>query len=441
MENNIIIKRGDKKLIRAWVMYDWSNSVFQLTIATAIFPLYYNEVTRHGNDFIVSFFGYNIINTVLYSWSIAFACLLVAILSPLLSSIADYTGRRKAFMKIFTYLGALACSGLFFFDAHTIEWGIICFTLGTIGYGGSLVFYNSFLPVIAEPDDQDRISANGYSMGYLGGVALLILNLIVLFFPSFFGISEPALAARISFLTVCIWWIGFSQITFSKLPKYTFGNKKPGVNPLTGGYQEFRNVFKCIIKIRLLSIYLVGYFFMIMGVLSVMYMAASFGEKEMKLKVDVLIPVILLIQLVGMFGAWFFSKLSKKIGNLKSLIISLICWVFICVGAYMMTDVIGFICVAFCVGIVMGGTQSLARSTYSKMIPETKDHTSYFSFYDVMEKLATVGGLFSFGFIEMLTGNMRSSILAVIVFFIIALFFLILTIVVQKKSADGNQNV
>ena len=422
------IVKGDKRVVRGWVMYDWANSVYQLTIASAIFPIYYNAVTRTGDNFTISFFGAPVINTVLYSWAIAAAYLLVAIGSPLFSSMADYTGRRKGFMRAFTLIGATACGALFFFDKDHIELGIIAFALGTIGYGGSIVFYNSFLPVIAEAKDQDRISARGYSMGYLGGVVLLLFNLLMIMKPGLFGIAAgSSLPARISFLSVFIWWIAFSQITFSRLPKYTFRKRMSRDSVLTNGYRELRVVFKQIQKSYKLSMFLTGFFFLMMGVLTTMFMAATYGEKEMGIKEDVLIATILGIQLVGMLGAWMFARISEKLGNIPSLIITIISWTLICIGAYFITNTLQFVTAAFFIGIVMGGSQSIARSTYSKMLPgDTTDHTSFFSFYDVMEKLATVAGTFSFGVIEAITGSMRYSVLAITVFFIISLFFMLL---------------
>lgn len=422
-----VIQKGDPKVVNAWVMYDWSNSVYQLTIASAIFPIYYNTVTRHGNDFMVSFFGLKVVNTALYSWAIAVAYLIVALGSPLFSSMADYTGRRKGFMRAFTLIGATGCGMLFFFDANHIELGVISFALGTLGYGGSIVFYNSFLPVIAEPEDQDRISARGYSMGYLGGVILLLFNLLMIMQPELFGFDKKSdMPARISFVTVFFWWIGFSSITFSHLPKYVFQKRSGKGHILTNGYRELRMVFNEVRKSFRLSIYLIAFFFMMMGMLTTMFMAATFGEKELGLKEGVLIPTILVIQLVGMFGAWLFAWLSGKIGNLKSLILSVMIWIVICVYAYTIQGATGFIIAAVFIGIVMGGAQSLARSTYSKMLPETTDHTSFFSFYDVMEKLATVAGTFSFGIIEVITGSMRYSVLAIAIFFIVGLIFLLL---------------
>jgi MFS transporter, UMF1 family len=439
------IKKGDKKIIHGWVMYDWSNSVYNLTIGSTIFPIYYNTVTKANGTDVVHFFGIPIINTVLYSWSTAFIYLLVALISPLMSSIADYTGRRKAFMMFFTFIGAIGCAGLYFFYGPNIEWGIICFSLGALGYCGSIVFYNSFLPVIAEPKDQDRVSARGYSFGYLGSVLLLIVNLVFVLFPHYFGITDKTFPARLAFLTVCFWWLGFSQFTFSRLPKYTFGQRRKGGDVMFKGYQELRKVFNYIINSKTLSIYLIAYFFIIMAILTVMIMAASFGAKEIGLDEKTMIPSILLIQLVGILGAWLFARLSAKIGNLKALIIVITCWIFTLIGAYLITGAVSFFIVAFFVGFVMGGSQSLARSTYSKMLPETKDHTSFFSFFDVMEKLATVGGLFIFGYIEALTGSMRNSIISLVLFFIIGLILLLVLLKyykqpITKMESSSNAN-
>ncbi len=428
------IPKGDKKTIRGWVMYDWSNSVYQLTIGSTIFPIYYNAVTRNGEDFTVNFFGIEAINTVLYAWAIAISYFVVAVFSPLFSSIADYTGRRKAFMKVFTWIGALSCGMLFFFNKNTVELGLIAFIFATIGYGGSLVFYNSFLPVIAEPADQDRISARGYSLGYLGGVVLLLFNLVFVMFPDVFGITDKSFAPRLAFLTVFLWWIGFSQITFNRLPKYTFGKRVKGERVIMRGYQELRTVFNQVRRMNQLKVYLIGFFFMTMGVLTVMSMAATFATKELQLNEDILIATILLIQLIGMFGAWLFARLSGRYGNIRSLIISIVIWVFVIMAVYFVNSAPGFIIVACFVGVVMGGTQSLARSTYSKMLPETRDHTSFFSFYDVMEKFAMVGGTFSFGMIEALTGSMRYSVLAITVFFFIGLVFMLILLKKQRQA-------
>lgn len=424
---------NDKRTIFGWVMYDWANSVYQLTIASAIFPIYYNQVTKNGEGFLVDFFGLEVINTVLYSWAIGAAYLLFALFSPLLSSIADYTGRRRAFMKLFTWIGALSCGMLFFFTGDNVEFGIIFFALGTMGYGGSLVFYNSFLPIIADAKEQDRISARGYSLGYLGGVVLLIINLVVILFPGFFGITNPSLPARIAFLTVFLWWIGFARITFVRLPRYTLRQRHQGDKILLHGYMELAKVFKVVRTSRHMTIYLLAFFFITMGLLTVMFMAATYGEKQVGLPEEVLIATILGIQLVGMAGAHLFAWLSGQTGNFRALLLSVFCWILICIGAYYITDAMGFIIAAFFIGLVMGGSQSLARSTWSKMIPKTKDHTSFFSFYDVTEKLAIVGGTFAFGAIEALTGSMRNSVLGIAIFFVIGFGLLAMLVPGEKR--------
>jgi len=287
------IKLGDPKVIRGWVMYDWANSVYQLTIASAIFPVYYSAVTSAGGSDVVDFFGFKVINTVLYSWGIAAAYLLLALLTPMWSSIADYTGRRKAFMQVFTLLGGISCGTLYFFNKANIELGIISFFFAWVGYGGSLVFYNSFLPLIAAPEDQDRISARGFSMGYIGGVVLLIVNPVFVLKPGLVGLTVTAFPARLAFLTVCVWWIGFAQITFAVLPKYTFGKPSKG-NVFLKGYQEFRTVWNYVKHSRSMTLYLVAYFFMTSGILTVMFMAATYGEKELGLGYAGLIGNILL---------------------------------------------------------------------------------------------------------------------------------------------------
>ena len=437
------VKKGDKKTIRGWVFYDWANSAYQLTITSTIFPIYYNQVTKFNPEYTVNFFGFKVINTALYSWSLASAFLIMAVFSPIFSSIADYTGRRKAFMKTFTLIGSLSCGMLYFFTGPNIEFGIIFFTLAMLGYTGSIVFYNSFLPVIAEPKDQDRISARGYSMGYLGSVILLLFNLLMILKPELFGIHDPKLPARLSFLSVFLWWFGFAQITFRNLPKYTFGRLEIKGKVFLHGYRELQKVFNQVKKLPYLSLFLTSYFFIMMGMQSVIYMAAVYGEKQIGLKQGVLIPTILAIQLIGVFGAWSFSKLSGSWGNLKALFFSTCLWVIISAGTYFIYDATSFVIAACFIGIVMGGSQALSRSTYSKMIPETRYHTSFFSFYDVMEKLASVAGLFAFGMTESITGSMKTSILFITLFFTIGLFFLWvvlfkyntrLTILMAKRS-------
>ena len=244
--------------------------------------------------------------------------------------------------------------------------------------------------------------------------------------PSSSASPTTTLPARLSFLSVFLWWVGFSHITFKRLPRFTFGHRKPGTSVWFGGYQELRSVFRQVMRMPRLRIFLIGYFFTMMGLLAVMFLAPLYGKKQLQLKNEALIGTMILIQFVGMAGSWLFAWLSGKIGNIKAYIISIAGWVFVCIYAYNIHGAVGFLIAGIFVGLTMGGSQALARSTYSKMLPETEDHTSFFSFFDVTEKAATVCGTFIFGVIETLTGSMRSSILSVIVFFAVGLAFMLL---------------
>lgn len=414
-----------KRVINAWAFYDWANSVYNLTITSTIFPIYWTAMTTSDGNSKVSFFGYELENTALYSFALSFSFLVVALISPILSGIADYNGSKKRFLQVFCFIGSVSCSALYFFNKANIEFGILAFSIGTIGWAGSLVFYNSYLPEIAREDEQDKVSAKGFALGYIGSSLLLISNLIVILFPESFGIpKESSLPARIAFLAVGIWWFGFAQYTFHFLPKNK-GAIKVKFDILWKGYRELAGVWKLLTAEKRLKSFLIAFFFFTMGIQTVMYVAALFGSKELKLKSGELIATILIIQFVAIGGAYLFAYLSKKLGNINALLIALVIWIGICISAYFVVNANQFYLLALSVGIVMGGSQSLSRSTYSKLLPETKDTTSFFSFYDTTEKVGIVLGTASYGLIEQLTGSMRNSVFTLGTFFILG--FLLLT--------------
>jgi MFS transporter, UMF1 family len=421
------IVKGDKKTINAWAMYDWANSVYSLVITTAIFPVYWTAVTSENGTDIVQFMGMSFTNTALYSYCLSFAFLLVATFSPIFSAIADSSGSKKGFMKFFCWLGGLSCISLFFFDSSNLWLGVTAFISATIGFSGSIVFYNSYLPEIAEPKDHDKVSAKGYSLGYIGSSLLLIFILTMVLMPDFYGISNSSFPARFAFVLVGIWWIGFAQITFNKLPSNIYQRKRDG-NYLLNGYKELGKVWKQLHSMGYLKSFLFSFFFYNMGVQTVMYVATIFGKKEIMMEDGQLIITVLIIQFVAIGGAYLFSWVSSKKGNLVTLAGAIIIWIGICGSAYNIYSVNGFYVLAMVVGFVMGGIQSLSRSTYSKLLPETEDHASYFSFYDVCEKFGLVLGTASYGMIEEITGSMRNSIIALAIYFIVGLTFLIFTI-------------
>lgn len=438
-------QKNDKKTIRSWAFFDWANSAYNLVITSTIFPAYYTIITSDkNNDTVdyVSFMGFKVINSVLYNYALAFAFLVIALLSPILSSIADSRGNKKMFMQIFTYLGGLSCCGLYFFEISTLQMSIVFFILAAIGYWGSLVFYNSYLPEIASVDQQDRVSAKGFAYGYLGSIILQIICFVFVFFPSVFGLSGGAQASRLSFLLVGIWWMAFAQIPFRNLPKGSPGSENANHNWLTGGFKELSKVWQQVKHMAYLKRFLIAFFFYSMGVQTVMLVATIFGEKELHMPTEKLIATILLLQLVAIPGAMLMSYLSRRFfGNVKVLIGVVLIWIAGCVAAYFVHTELQFYALAAVIGLIMGGIQSLSRSTYSKFLPqESPDHTSFFSFYDVTEKVALVIGMFSFGYIEQFTGSMRNSLFALAAFFVLGLIFLFLVRKVEPKSLSTIEN-
>jgi MFS transporter, UMF1 family len=419
--------KDNKKIMIAWAFYDWANSVYPLVISSAIFPIYYAGIFKAQNTDTIRFFGIDFKTTALISIVTSVAFIVVAFLSPLLSGIADFIGNKKRFMQFFCYLGALSCVGLSFFTTQNIGFGISCYFFGLIGFWGSLVFYNSYLPDIASEELQDKLSAKGFSLGYIGSVLLLLINLFFILGKE----GEQALELmKYSFISVGVWWILFSQYTFYYLPIGAKKEQKLSTKIVFNGFSELKKVWNLLRQNVRLKRYLIAFFVFSMGVQTVMLIATYFGEEEVSWSSNEestkgLIISILLIQLVAVLGAYLTSKASKKYGNIPVLIFIVVCWIFICSLSYFIVYPIDFYITAACVGLVMGGVQSLSRSTYSKFLPETDDTASFFSFYDVAEKIGIVIGMTLYGIIDQLTGSMRYPLVFLSLFFIIGTVLLL----------------
>jgi len=440
------MQKGDPRVISGWTMYDWASSVYSLTITSAVFPVFYAAITIDGDlDKVMDRYGLPAMS--LYSYVISASFLLIALVAPILSGIADHTGQKKKFLKAFCYLGALSCAGLFFFDVDHLWLGLMFAMLASIGYSGSLIFYDAFLPEIAEPKDHDRISARGYMMGYIGSVFLLILNLAMVMSPESFGIPDrDGLPARITFITVGIWWAVFAQFAFRVLPDNPY-HRKPSGNIIANGYRELRKVWVQLKSTTRLRRFLTAFFMFNMGIQTVMYLAVTYAKQEVMELNDVgepvpisdqsLITSILLIQLLAAVGAYLFVVLSKRLGNLNALMVGCTLWIGMCVAAYHVQWATQFYALACGVGLIMGGSQALSRSTYSKFLPETIDHASYFSFYDVSFYLSTVLGTFAYGAVYQITDDLRNTIVAVGSFFVIGL---VLLLRVPKEESPSVQS-
>lgn len=426
------LQKGSKKLIRAWASYDWANSVYFLVITSTIFPIYYGSL--FGDNLYIDVFGQSLKNTALISYTTAAAFAVVAVLSPILSGIADYIGNKKSFMQFYTYVGALACVGLYWFNLDNIYFGLLCYFFASVGAWLSWVFYNSYLPDIAHPKQMDKASALGYSLGYVGSVLLLLVNLSMVLNPSMYGIEGSSTEASIkamqySFVCVGVWWILFSQIAFRFLPNDNKSNALTK-NIIFNGYRELRSVWKSFSNHPILKSYIGAFFVFSMAVQTVMLIAAYFGEQEvtwgsMSEKQTGLIVSIMIIQLIAIVGAILTARFSEKFGNLPVLIALNFIWVILCLYAFFVTTPIQFYIAAGFVGLSMGGIQSLARSTYSKYMPKTDDTASFFSFYSTSQMTGIVLGMLLFGTIDQVTGSMRNSILFFLSFFLIGAFLLI----------------
>lgn len=434
--------KNNKKTIWAWSMFDWANQSYNMVITSTIFPAYYVYYTtfHNPNHDIVTFFGHKYVNTVLQINMLGLSYLIIVVMLPILTSIADYRGNKKRYLQFFTWMGALACAGLFWFKpvAHGIpplEIPLILYCLASVGYCGGFVFYNSYLPQIATLDQQDAVSAKGFIYGFVGSIVVQVLCFIVVLSPKTFGITSDDLPARISFLIVFAWWIGFSIIPFVMLPKGEPNAGSHKYNVLTGGFKELAKVFGKIKTMPLLKRFLSAFFFYSVGVQTIMLVAANFAAKELHMSDDHLIGIILIIQIVAIIGAWITSKSSARYGNVRTLIVLVTIWTILCCLVFFIANETQFYFAAFGVGLVMGGVQSLSRSTYSKYLPEgIPDTASFFSFYDVTEKSSIVVGLFCFAQVEAWTNEMRDSALALDCFFAIGLLLLIVLHFAEKKA-------
>lgn len=434
------MKTADKKVITGWAMYDWANSAYNLVITSTIFPAYFESITGDNNDATIDtvrFLGRDFVNTALYNYALAAAFVIVALISPLLSSIADYKGNKKSFLRFFMTMGSIACSALFFYGENNLWLGILCMIIACVGYWASLVFYNSYLPEIASYEDRDRVSAKGFAYGYVGSVLLQIVCFVFVMANATFGITK-GFASQLSFLLVGIWWFVFGITALKKLPHGTPISSDQS-HSFSKGYKELRKVWNQLVHLPVLKSYLFAFFFYNMGVQTVMLAATLYGKSELGIPTENLIISILIIQLIAVPGAMLISKLSSAIGNMKALMCCIVLWIAICIAGYLLPahDPVAFYILAAVVGFVMGGIQSLSRSTYAKLMPVTHDTTSFFSFFDVTEKIAIVIGMFTFGFIIEQTGSQRNSVLALVVFFVIGLVALIWT---RQKEKQATKN-
>lgn len=407
-------------------MYDWANSVYSLVITSSLFPVFFGLVALNKADGnTVDFLGFKVLNSALFSFSVSFSFLLAGLTSPLLTALADLGNNRKSFLRFFCILGSLSCIALATFSGQHLEWGMAFFVLASLGYSASIVFYNSYLPSIAGPDQLNAVSARGFAMGYIGSVILLIFILLPILLPSVFGFLGLRFVqiCRIGFVLTGLWWLFFGLFAIRSLPD---------ASHLPTLKRTWKNI-----RIRLISAWLMTFqlyglgqfllaFFLInTGVQTIMYLAALFGDKELHLPAEKLILTILILQLVAIIGARFFAWLAGFQGAIPVLILVSAGWIGASIGAYFIQNEMQFYLLAALVGSVMGGTQSMMRSVFAGFLPEEEtSRSALFGWFDLLDKISTVLGTFLFGFINQMTGSMRWSALSLTVFFIMGMIIL-----------------
>lgn len=432
MEEIPTIVQNDKKTIRAWALFDWANSAYSLVISTAIFPIYYISMSPDT----LHVFGSKVSNSALYSFSISFSYVFIALIAPILAGVADHSNKRLFFLKTFTTIGAIACACLYFFNDTDAVWlGTAAFVIATVGFAGSLIFYDAFLPIIATEDQYDRVSAKGYAYGYVGSVLLLLFILLMSQKPTWFGFAaDSSLPYRIGFVLVGVWWFGFAQYSFWRLPKDAKSKMPKGM--IKKGYEELKSVFRKVKKQKNLQWYLASFFFNSAGVQTIIYLATVFAKEELNFASGELILTVLILQIVAIGGAFLFARIAERIGSKRALFILIGTWMLICISAYFIHAKTPFFILAFFVGMVLGGIQSSARAAYTKLLDGQQDLNSYYSFYDVLFYLSVVFGTFLFGIVDNITGNLRYSVLVLTFLFVIA-FILLTKVTIGDQRSDS----
>ncbi len=401
----------DRPELRAWAMYDWANSAFQCTIITAVFPVYYSTVAAAdlpGSE-----------ATARFAMATTLALSFTALVSPMLGAYADFAGAKKRMLAGGMAVGVAATAAMALVgrgDWRLAEW---LFIIANVGISGSFVFYDSLLPHIARPEEMDRVSSAGYALGYLGGGLLLLLNLLWILRPHWFGLADAGIASRLSFLSVAVWWVVFSIPLFRTVPEPPVHPDAAALRargPLKASFVQLFDTLRELRRYRNAALMLLAFLVYNDGIGTIIRMAGLYGA-ELHLPESALIGAIVVVQFVGIPFAFLFGHVAERIGAKRAIFISLVVYVGISILGYQMTQAWEFFLLAFLVGTVQGGSQALSRSLFASMIPRDKS-SEFFGFFAVFEKFAGIFGPALFAITVHLTGSSRSAILSVIAFFV-----------------------
>jgi MFS transporter, UMF1 family len=398
--------------LRAWAMYDWANSAFQTTIVAAVFPIYFQQVAAADLPAAVA--------ASRFAWATTIAILIVAVVAPLLGAIADHAPLKKKLLGVFLAIGVAATAAMYAIQRGDWSLALILFVISNIGVAGSIVFYESLLPHLVEEKDLDRVSSAGYAVGYLGGGVLLAINILMIQKPGFFGIPDAAVATRLSFLSVAVWWLVFSVPLFLRVPepaKRADAGPRPSGNAFSSGVRHLFETFQELRRYRQAFLLLLAFLLYNDGIQTIIRMAAIYGA-EININTGSMILALLLTQFVGVPFAFAFGIFADRIGAKRAVFIGLGVYAIITLFGYYMRTATHFFVLAIMVGMVQGGTQSLSRSLFASMIPRHKS-SEFFAFFGVFERYAGILGPAVFALVVSHSGTSRNAILSVIGFFII----------------------
>ena len=401
------------KKIWSWALYDWANSAFSCTIVAGFFPIFFEKFWSNPDDVIQSTFHLGIANSA--------SSIIIAILSPILGAIADRGSARKKFLFTFAFLGAVMTGSLFFLNQGQWQFAIVIYILASVGFMGGNIFYDSLLPNLAEKDKVDYVSLLGYSLGYLGGGLLFLVNVLMYLYPDWFGIEDSTMAIRISFVTVGIWWATFSLPMFIFVPEQKVENSVPFFQATRIGFVELKKTFRRIKKMKTVVVFLSAYWLYIDGVDTIIKMAVKIGS-SLGFETSDLITALLMAQFIAFPSALLYNWFSKKIGVKNSVFIAIFGYALATFLAFFMETRIHFFCLAALIGIFQGGIQALSRSLFTRLIPKNRE-AEFFGFYNVVGKAAAVFGPVMMGTIAHLSGNPRLGILSIALLFFAGMFF------------------
>jgi MFS transporter, UMF1 family len=414
--------------LRAWAMYDWANSAFQTTIIAAVFPIYYSRVVAADLPPAAA--------TSRFAWATTIAILIVAIVAPLLGAIADFAAIKKKLLAVFLAIGAGATAAMFWISRGDWQLALVLFVIGNVGVAGSIVFYESLLPHLVSEDQLDRVSSAGYAVGYLGGGALLAINLLMIQKPELFGIPDAGVATRLSFVSVAVWWTVFSIPLFRRVPeppRRLEPDEEPTANILVTGWRRLVETFRELRRYRQAFLMLLAFLLYNDGIQTMIRMATTYGS-EIGLPENAMITALLMTQFIGVPCAFLFGAVAERIGAKTAVFAGLSVYSVITILAYYTTTATHFFLLATLVGTVQGGTQALSRSLFASMIPRHKS-SEFFAFFSVFERYAGVLGPAVFAWVVSRTGSGRSAILSVLVFFVLGAFILTFVDVDEGRRA------